>query len=81
MSSILLVEPPRWRGRLRHACRGCVRWLVMTYRARRDARVLLACSEAMLADLGMGRGEIGYLVRHGRQVVWEKSKGHYSPDD
>lgn len=81
MSSTLPVEPPRWCGRLRRACRSCVRWLVMTHRTRRDARDLLACTESMLADLGMGRGEIGYLVRHGWQVAREKSNRDYSPDD
>ena len=40
--------------------------LARAYRVRRDTRPLLAFSDHMLSDLGLGRGEIGRAVRVGR---------------
>lgn len=40
--------------------------LARAYRVRRDTRQLLAFSDHMLGDLGLGRGEIGRAVRVGR---------------
>lgn len=36
------------------------------YRARRDTRQLMALSDHMLRDLGLGRSEVGHAVRFGR---------------
>lgn len=40
--------------------------LARAYRMRRDTRQLLALSDHMLSDMGIGRGEIGQAVQVGR---------------
>lgn len=45
---------------------GALTALARAYRMRRDTRQLLAFSDHMLSDLGLGRGEIGRAVRVGR---------------
>jgi uncharacterized protein YjiS (DUF1127 family) len=40
--------------------------IARAYRARRDTRQLMALSDHMLRDMGLGRSEVGHAVRFGR---------------
>lgn len=41
--------------------------LVRAWRIRRDTRELMGLSDQVLHDLGLGRGEVEGVVRHGRE--------------
>ena len=47
-----------------HTVAALARW----YRIRRDTRQVLALSDHMLKDIGLGRSEIGSAVRLGREL-------------
>jgi uncharacterized protein YjiS (DUF1127 family) len=40
--------------------------MLRAYQARRASRQLMACSDLLLHDIGLGRSEITRVVRHGR---------------
>jgi uncharacterized protein YjiS (DUF1127 family) len=46
--------------------RNGIGWLVTRRRIRRGIKELMALDDQMLADIGLSRSDIDYIVRHGR---------------
>ena len=77
MHDVSAVRPPTprrrqatiWDAWLRAAARG-LSWLIAAtgreWRIRRDLRRLAAMDDRMLKDIGLGRCEVEYRVRYGR---------------
>jgi uncharacterized protein YjiS (DUF1127 family) len=55
----------RWLDRMRSLPGKLWSWIREANEHRRDAEALEALDERTLKDMGISRGEIGYLVRHG----------------
>ncbi len=70
MTHLAASQPVRQAGPERSLWRvglaRLMRRLAQELRLRRDARQLMALSDAMLKDLGVSRSEIEGAVRHGR---------------
>lgn len=60
------LAAPATEPRLASTLAGVLSALARAYRVRRDTRQLLAFSDHMLRDLGLGRGEIERAARVGR---------------
>jgi uncharacterized protein YjiS (DUF1127 family) len=57
--------PSSWRRAL-VGLRRLTSAMLSTYHAHRASQQLMACSDLVLRDMGVSRGEITRVVRHGR---------------
>jgi uncharacterized protein YjiS (DUF1127 family) len=57
-----VAKPSAWLARAAAA-------LARAYRLRRDTRELLTYSDAMLSDIGLGRGGVESAARLGRELA------------
>ena len=58
-------DPSPWRRAL-VGIRQLASVVLSAYHAHRASRQLMACSDLVLRDMGVSRGEITRVVRHGR---------------
>lgn len=78
-----------WLRRLMTAVRRWAAWLEAERRIRRNTEALMSLDDRMLADIGVSRSELAYIVRYGRRPsevharasgVPGNSGGHHAHD-